>query len=235
MIPKVIWQTHEWEFEDLPYPYRMNALTWIIENPRFKYKYTSAAGRRVHIEMLEPSMLYIYDSILDNRYKADIWRYTVLKHYGGIYADMDSICLNDLIKLNLNSKFLIHGPSGDATCSRCKIYISKSYNNAFFGSEKNGTVVSKLIDHAKENFNIDQLECNHFSDPIGFSKVLIQNLAEITEIGPIRTINNGHNKNGRCVDNDGEFKLSVCTGNFHKNHFRNNQHILDQNSQSDVF
>lgn len=44
--------------------------------------------------------------------KADLWRYCIIYHYGGIYADTDAICLNNP-KLFLNNTLLTVAPENE--------------------------------------------------------------------------------------------------------------------------
>ena len=36
---KIIWQTHKWEYEDLPDLYKKTSKTWQIMNPDWEYRY----------------------------------------------------------------------------------------------------------------------------------------------------------------------------------------------------
>jgi len=49
MIPKIIWQTHEWELEDLPDTFKESVDSWKNMNPTWDYRYTSAIKRLDHI------------------------------------------------------------------------------------------------------------------------------------------------------------------------------------------
>ena len=51
--------------------------------------------RRYFIEKYyNHKILEVYDSIIPGGFKADLWRYCILYQFGGIYCDIDMICLN---------------------------------------------------------------------------------------------------------------------------------------------
>lgn len=95
MIPKIIWQTHESNYKDLPDLYKTNSQTWKDGFPDWEYRYCSAEDRRNFIKEFFPEYLYIYDHIKYGIYKADFWRYLIVYQFGGLYADMDSIYIGD--------------------------------------------------------------------------------------------------------------------------------------------
>ena len=91
VIPKIIWQTHEYEYDNLPSIYQYTSSIWKEKSDGWEYRYVSAAERRLFIEQYFPQYLYLYDYIGPGIYKADFWRYLILYQFGGIYADLDSV------------------------------------------------------------------------------------------------------------------------------------------------
>jgi len=89
MIPKIIWQTHESPYEDLPELYKTNSQTY-KDLDGWEYRYHSNADREAFIAEHFPDYLFLYQYIRPGIYRADFWRYLVLYKYGGFYADMDS-------------------------------------------------------------------------------------------------------------------------------------------------
>jgi mannosyltransferase OCH1-like enzyme len=43
--------------------------------------------------------LNVYDALLPPAFKADVWRYSVVYHYGGCYTDAGSITTRPLIEM----------------------------------------------------------------------------------------------------------------------------------------
>jgi mannosyltransferase OCH1-like enzyme len=102
-IPKNIFQTHEYEYEELPDFMKAVTETWIKMNPGWNYVYMGAKERRAYVESFYPELIKKYDR-LQKMYQADMWRYIIVYNNGGCYADMDSICVMSLDEM-LNKKY----------------------------------------------------------------------------------------------------------------------------------
>jgi hypothetical protein len=229
MIPKVIWQTHENEFKDLPYPYNLNAKTWIKQNPRYIYKYVNAEERRIQLEFLRPDMLEVYDSVPSNVTKSDIWRYAVLTEYGGVYADLDSICLHSL-ELDHDQEFITAKIGGNAKCDRsggnysCDKEFHSTVNNSHFACSPKNEILQDILDTIKNNFytaypggaipNGDAH--HHISDPLVYSEHLWKYDCRISPT--FHFIKMDHHGSESCLDvlNQDDKEVWVCHGNFHK-------------------
>ena len=90
-IPKIIWQTHNYIYEELPEYLKKVTRTWINLNPTWEYKYVNHIDRADFVKT-EDSVLYKHYDKLSPMMQSDIWRYLVTYKYGGAYADMDSVC-----------------------------------------------------------------------------------------------------------------------------------------------
>lgn len=95
MIPKTIYQTHEWEYKNLPENFAKTSETWQKINPEFQYVYHNREQRDSYVREFDSDMWDLYENI-DPCAQADIWRYVILYQNGGHYADMDSVCTNSL-------------------------------------------------------------------------------------------------------------------------------------------
>ena len=233
MIPKVIWQTHENEFEDLPYPYNLNAQTWIKQNPRFIYKYVNAKERRAQLELLRPDMLKVYDGVVSNVTKSDIWRYAVLTEYGGVYADLDSVCLHPL-ELDHNEDFISAQIGGNAKCTgsdgyyECDRSFHTVVNNSHFACSPKNEILQPILDTIKNNFYTNFPDGigthedghHHVSDPFIYSEHLWKYDCRISQT--FHYIEMDHSGTENCfeylkiVDKD---DVWVCHGNFHKENY----------------
>lgn len=84
-IPRLIFQTMETHLT------MVNVRSCIEQvqtlNPTFKYYYFSSYDCRRFIQTYYSDILDAYDLLLPGAYKADLWRYCVLHHYGGFYMD----------------------------------------------------------------------------------------------------------------------------------------------------
>ena len=99
-IPKIIWQTHNYEYEDLPVHYKKIAQTWKNLNPDWEYRYVSYSERKEIIKKYPT--IWKYYVAQDPVCQADIWRYIVTYENGGVYADMDSVCTKSISYLLSN-------------------------------------------------------------------------------------------------------------------------------------
>ena len=91
MIPKIIFQTYEDKYSDLPEHYKQTSASWQNLNPGWSYMYHDKDQRNDYVKTFCPEMYKIYNRIV-KPHQADVWRYIILKNEGGVYADMDSFC-----------------------------------------------------------------------------------------------------------------------------------------------
>lgn len=159
-IQKIIWQTHKWEYEDLPEKFKFQSKTWQEKNKDWEYRYIS--DKKAY-EMIKDysgewgeDLLDIYKRIVDDgvyhegnggayAHRADLWRYLTIYHYGGIYADMDSICTIPLNNFNLNYDFVYEKYPNLQTVKMGETEsIEEQFGPHFFGGSKNN-FMSKII------------------------------------------------------------------------------------------
>jgi hypothetical protein len=165
MIPKIIWQTHEWDYQDLPEIYKKTTSTWQKLNPSWEYKYLNSKKRRDMIEKIRPSLLEKYDSYSSERYsqtdmggmlQCDLWRVACIYEYGGVYADLDTICIGSLDNLTemysnkdivISSNFLTKPNEELFKDSVLGIsYDFKVNSGAGFAGKKNSIVLKEMLD-----------------------------------------------------------------------------------------
>lgn len=96
MIPKIIWQTHNYKWQDLPEVAKLCAKTWKNMNPGWEYRYIDHIERETFVLEQDPHLHKIYLQ-LQPIAQADLWRYLVVYKFGGVYADMDSVCKKELV------------------------------------------------------------------------------------------------------------------------------------------
>ncbi len=137
-IPKIIWQTHEWEYDDLPDNFKKASMTWRNLNPGWDYRYSSASKRAEQIEAFSPE-LYNFYPFMDKVTQADVWRYVIVYENGGVYSDMDAMCstsLDDVIK-DIPKQVDIFGP---------KVNDDNTMYNANFGAVKGSMCLKKVLE-----------------------------------------------------------------------------------------
>jgi mannosyltransferase OCH1-like enzyme len=93
LIPRVIHQTDEMPFEQLPAEYKRNLQDIAHRNPTYEHRYYDAQGRVAFIRSkYDEAMVQTYLSI-DPAYgpaRADLFRYLLVYEEGGVYFDMKS-------------------------------------------------------------------------------------------------------------------------------------------------
>jgi hypothetical protein len=93
-VPKTIWQTMK--SNAVPAKMREWADTWIKLNPEYQYNFVDDDGIGMFIRWSFPDYLQAFEKLKHGASKADLWRYLVMFKYGGVYADLDCICINPL-------------------------------------------------------------------------------------------------------------------------------------------
>lgn len=93
-INKTIWQTHNYDFDNLPEIYKENVSLWKSRNLDWEYVYHNAEQRKQFLI----DNKFITNSSGEDRYnnlhgitQCEIWRVAIIWKNGGSYADLDSI------------------------------------------------------------------------------------------------------------------------------------------------
>jgi mannosyltransferase OCH1-like enzyme len=131
-VPKIIWQTHNYLYEELPEHLRQVTQTWINLNPTWEYRYVNHIDREEFVKTEDP-VLYTHYKKLSFVTQADIWRYLVTYKYGGAYADMDSVCqvpLDYMLDtLQCDHDLLATSQSGPLEYNNCNYVVGKNSKN----------------------------------------------------------------------------------------------------------
>lgn len=176
MIPKIIWQTHEWKYEDLPLNFRGTIKTWKNLNPEWEHRYVDAEQREKDIKEYN-HILHRFYLLADKVTQADIWRYVITYTNGGVYADMDSVCFSPLdyiIENYYNNQDVMATPTFDLKSYKNIFTIDKNLNsnktsnwqeykknlknkmyvnNANFATIKNSKIMKIIIDNILDKYN----------------------------------------------------------------------------------
>jgi mannosyltransferase OCH1-like enzyme len=113
MIPKYIFQTHKSISYLQTKPKLLQCMYSWKRHSDFQYFfYTNEMCYSFIKTHFDEQVLKAYDKLPLAVMKADLWRYCILYHYGGIYADMDTICLGSP-QLFLNESLLTIVPENE--------------------------------------------------------------------------------------------------------------------------
>ena len=145
MIPKIIWQTYELEYKDLPPLALECANSWQEKNPDWEYKYVSAKEREDFVlNNFNEDWYKIYKSYNSNIFKANLWRYLCLYINGGIYVDLDMLCKQPLNKwIDSELDFIVFQDPPN-----------EGYTESIFASSKNNLFLNNLLEEIKTQYNL---------------------------------------------------------------------------------
>ena len=90
-IPKIIVQTHR--SPDIGVTERES---WKTQNPDFDYRFFDDDDSRAFLKAEMPRLLEVYDRLPKPVQKADLFRYAYIYFHGGVYSDVDTICVQPL-------------------------------------------------------------------------------------------------------------------------------------------
>jgi mannosyltransferase OCH1-like enzyme len=144
MIPKIIFQTHEYNYEECPEWFKQTSMSWRNLNPGWEYVYHNFAERTKYVKDNSPELYKIYTKVI-KPHQADIWRYLIVRNIGGVYADMDSFC-------TVPMDYILDGlPDhidlvSTATENRTATKSIDHTNNSNFGAIKGSKILNKCID-----------------------------------------------------------------------------------------
>jgi mannosyltransferase OCH1-like enzyme len=106
--------------------------SWIQKNPNLNYTLlTNEKILKLIKDDIEFPLLYdAYNKIKPFAYKSDLIRYFIMYKYGGVYSDIDTICINSIESFYNNYDFVISTDIDNS--SLCNAFICSKKGNTFF-------------------------------------------------------------------------------------------------------
>lgn len=96
MIPKIIHQS----FKTARHPYPLKwQQSWLDNHPKWEYHFHTDADNRRLVAKLCPQFLKAFDSFPRGIMRADFARFLYLYSWGGVYVDLDYVCLRPMDSL----------------------------------------------------------------------------------------------------------------------------------------
>lgn len=128
-IPRNIFQT--WETKNISSGFDILTQTWKYKNPNYAYFLFDSNEREEFIKQNFNETIYqSYCRIIPGAFKADLWRYCILFIYGGVYVDIDTICLNNIDSFfDKNIEFMT-----TIDLNNCPYYGTYNLSNGFIAS-----------------------------------------------------------------------------------------------------
>lgn len=97
MIENNIWQTYETPIGELPEDAVRCTRSWYKINRRWNYHYMSGQDRENFFkEYFDGEVYDTYMKMPMGVMKAGLWRFAILYIHGGIYADLDTMCIDPI-------------------------------------------------------------------------------------------------------------------------------------------
>ena len=93
-IPRVIHQT--WKDNNIPPEWQAARQSCLDIHPGYEYKLWTDASSEAFVEAHYPKLAHTYRNYPYVIQRADAIRYAILHHYGGLYIDLDIVCLHPL-------------------------------------------------------------------------------------------------------------------------------------------
>jgi mannosyltransferase OCH1-like enzyme len=97
MIPRIIHQT--WKDNNLPAQFEKSAESWRTMHPDWTYCFWSDEALAAFVREHYPGVWPLYKKYPDEIQRVDAARYMILHHYGGIYSDLDIVCIRPMDSL----------------------------------------------------------------------------------------------------------------------------------------
>ena len=93
-IPKIIHQS--WKTKVLPAKFRQWSDSWSLKNPTYVRKLWTDEDNRALISEHYPWFLEKFDSFPQDIHRIDVSRIFYMHRYGGVYSDLDVVCLKSV-------------------------------------------------------------------------------------------------------------------------------------------
>lgn len=152
MIPKTIWQIGMQEYEDLPSYIKMCAESWQDSNPSWTYRYMTNSDAYDFIKNNygnEYARLYLKAKI--PMCQADFWRYLVLHQHGGVYVDLDMLCMSPIEEwFNLDTDLSLFNSAPEEV----NTWKTKTYDQWMIGAKKESLAMLAAINAVANKINL---------------------------------------------------------------------------------
>ena len=147
MIPKNLFFTHEDKHCLLPHVVD----EWKHYNPDFTLRFYNKHERRKFIQKHYPDIFKYYILVRDEygAMKADIWRYLVVYHYGGVYIDHKiriTRPIADFVDFNQDMCVTYKGKHRSIYTKAKALFHPEELVQYFFAAQKHSASLKKVID-----------------------------------------------------------------------------------------
>ncbi|KTD12100.1 Glycosyltransferase sugar-binding region containing DXD motif protein [Legionella gratiana] len=147
MIPKHIHQT--WKNAAMDAPLKDYQNSWRQHNPSFSYSFYDDLNCVDFITQFYPEYVIPYSRLQTGVQKADFFRYLIVFHYGGIYADIDMECYKSFDCFMPFNGLLLSVEAKLTHINQHKLGYSFPFQlaNCIFAAEPKHWFLKKIINH----------------------------------------------------------------------------------------
>jgi len=152
MIPKIIWQTYKDPFDSLT-PYMYEAIdTWKNLNPEYEHRYMDdKQAAEFVLNEFGQEWYDIFINVPVGVMRGDLWRYMIIYKYGGVYADLDTVCLNPIDNWMNDEYDMIVCPENDM-----------HFCQWTFAAAPGSPIIKSVLDYIKKGFQNPNYDQDHF-------------------------------------------------------------------------
>ncbi len=145
-IPRNLFQT--WTTKQISNNFNILSQTWREQNPHYAYfLYDDEDCEKFIKTNFNENVYNAYVKIIPGAFKADLWRYCILYIYGGIYVDIDTMCLGKIDDfLNEDIEFMT-----PIDLNNCPYYGKYNLFNCFIASTPKHAILKLCIDKIVDN------------------------------------------------------------------------------------
>ena len=137
MIPKLIYQT--FKTASLPTGMAEARSTWVGLNPQHDYLFNDdAACLDFLLREFDADVVRAFRTLGNGAFRADLWRYAQLYVTGGVYADIDMVCLAPLLSWLPGNASLVAAPAN----------VDGGLYNAFLAAPARNAMLAATIELA---------------------------------------------------------------------------------------
>lgn len=162
MIPKIIWQTYKTAFP--PLEAVSSIRSWLDKNPEYQwYYFDDERCRRFIQDHFTEEFYQMYISLPIGVMKSDVWRIAVVYIYGGVYADLDTLCIQPIDSWTQDQDLVVsvEPPTVDSIANFC------------FAAKPKHPALKLCLENILKNYN-----CRNYLDKIERTGTPIQNFGQ---------------------------------------------------------
>ncbi|MBF0335490.1 MAG: glycosyltransferase [Alphaproteobacteria bacterium] len=149
-----------WKDEVVPVRYLGMAASWRDKNPGWTYRLWTDAAIAAFVEATFPDFAAIFHGYQAPICRADLGRYLILAHFGGVYADLDCRCLKPIESLIEGRRFVVGlEPDSHLAMGKCaERGLTRLPCPSFIASEPRHPVWDHILTHIRRS--------GHLADPL---------------------------------------------------------------------